>query len=99
MSLMTHETSCPPQRRPPNPLRLRRLTLGLTQADLARLAGVSREQVQRLDTGRCVPTWPTAHAVAVALDCEPGALFPNERSPGGNQGSATTAAQGRHAAG
>jgi DNA-binding XRE family transcriptional regulator len=60
----------------PSALRLRRLTLGLRQADLADRAGISREQVVRLELKHCEPTWGTAHSVAAALASKPEDLFP-----------------------
>ena len=65
-----------PHRNPPGPLRLRRLTLGLTQADVAARAGISRDQVVRLEAGLSSPTWRTAVALAAALDRSPLQLFP-----------------------
>ena len=65
-----------PHRNPPGPLRLRRLTLGLTQADVAARAGISRDQVVRLEAGLSSPTWRTAVALAAALDRSPLELFP-----------------------
>lgn len=71
-----------PQRMIPHPLRLSRFAAGLTQAGRAREAGISREQEQRLETGRCVPTWPTARALAAALGCDPRELFPAQNDDG-----------------
>lgn len=78
---------------PPGPLRLRRLALGLRQADVAELSGVSREQVLRLEAGTCLPSWPTAVKLAAALGTDPAAIFPlNEErpavTPGASQDSA-----------
>jgi transcriptional regulator with XRE-family HTH domain len=79
-------------------LRLRRLSLGLTQADLAEVAGISREQVVRLEAGTCEPTWRTALALAHALEAEPLTVFPQEKAPAGTPGllDTATAGQGRH---
>ncbi len=63
---------------PPSPLRLRRLTLGLRQVDLALLAGISREQVIRLEAGGCEPRIHTALRLAGVLDCDVGDLFPTD---------------------
>jgi|ERR1022692_2836256 DNA-binding XRE family transcriptional regulator len=67
----------------PSALRLRRLTLGLLQSDVARAAGLSRNQVIQLEAGRSVPRWPTAHALAEVLGCEPRDIFPaqNDHDP------------------
>jgi transcriptional regulator with XRE-family HTH domain len=77
-----------PRRTPPGPLRLRRLTLGLTQGELALLSGVSREQIVRLEASTCNPTWRTVTRLASALSCSPAALFPSDTS----SASATTEA-------
>ncbi len=61
----------------PGALRLRRLALGLTQADVAAAAGLSREQVVRLEAGTCDPRWRTVTALADALGAEATALFPH----------------------
>src|SRR5213592_3846735 len=79
---MPHVESCMPQRSP-RPLRLRRLVLGLTQAELAGRAALSREQVIRLEAGSCSPTWRTALALADALDCDPTTIFPSDQAHAG----------------
>ena len=61
---------------PPGPLRLRRLTLGLKQVEVAALAGLSREQLIRLEAGTSSPGWRTAQRLAAALDCNAEELFP-----------------------
>jgi transcriptional regulator with XRE-family HTH domain len=85
---MIHRASSQsPRRSPPGPLRLRRLALGLLQADVADLAGVSREQVVRLEAGACVPRIDTAARLASALSCGPSDIFPlNKSSPAGEPG-------------
>jgi DNA-binding XRE family transcriptional regulator len=55
------------ERRRPDPLRAARLLLGLSQAELAASAGISREQRGGLETGRVTPMLRTALAVATAL--------------------------------
>jgi HTH-type transcriptional regulator / antitoxin HipB len=47
----------------------RRLTLGLTQYELADLADVSRAALQRLETGAPSARLETLESVAVALGC------------------------------
>jgi transcriptional regulator with XRE-family HTH domain len=79
LMVMPHRGSSQPQRAAPGPLRLRRLTLGLTQAEVAGLAGLSREQVVRLEAGACEPTWRTVRCLAVALKAEPTEIFPARR--------------------
>ncbi len=92
---MPHAESSPTHRTPPRPLRLRRLTLGLRQADVAELAGVSREQVVRLEAGACSPTWATVQRLAAVLAADPVALFPpDEKRPAGEPGASTTLAGG-----
>ena len=65
-----------PPRTPPGGLRLRRLTLGLTQSDLAARSGVARNQITRLEGGQCEPLWRTVCLLAAALDADPAELFP-----------------------
>lgn len=60
---------------PAHPLRVRRIALGLRQTDLAKLAGVSRETVSRIETGD-PPRMTTAHALASVLDEPVDRLFP-----------------------
>lgn len=82
------------RRTPPGPLRLRRLALGLTQADVAELAGVSREQVIRLEAGACDPRLSTASALAGALCVDLADVFPvREKRPVGEPGASTTLAE------
>lgn len=75
---MSHPASWPSHRSPPSPLRLRRLTLGLTQAEVADEARRSREQIGRLEAGTCVPTWPTVQRLSTVLRAAPDELFPLE---------------------
>jgi transcriptional regulator with XRE-family HTH domain len=72
-------------RRTPSPLRLRRLTLGLTQADVAAATGLSREQLSRIETGGCSPHRSTRRLLAVALAADLDDLFPtNSEGPATN---------------
>ncbi len=61
----------------PGPLRLARLTAGLTQSELADLAGVSRNQLVRLETQLVHPHRATMRVLAHALGQEVGQLFPS----------------------
>jgi transcriptional regulator with XRE-family HTH domain len=61
---------------------LRRLTLGLTQDDVAELSGLSREQIARLEQGRCTPTRRTVRDLAQALVCTPASIFPLNEDDG-----------------
>jgi DNA-binding XRE family transcriptional regulator len=63
---------------PPGPLRVHRLVSGRTQAELASEAGLSREQVVRLERGTCSPSLRTALALADALGCELVEIFPSD---------------------
>jgi putative transcriptional regulator len=82
---------------PPSPLRARRAGLGFSQAELAELAGLSRETISRLEQG-ATPHLATAHAIATALGAPVTVLFPIEdESPVGTPGSVNSSArQGRH---
>lgn len=44
---------------------------GLSQYEVAKRAGVTRQTLSRLEMGESVPTWPTVQALARALglDC------------------------------
>ncbi len=81
------------QRTPPNALRLRRLALGLRQQDVADVAGISREQIGKLETGQATdPHLSTVQALACALGCVADDLFPlndDDRAP--TRSHATTA--------
>ncbi len=78
---MLHEAYAPER---PGPLRLARLTYGLKQSELAELAGITRTQLGRIETGRCRPRRATVQALAWALDCEADDLFPTDDDPAGN---------------
>lgn len=56
-------------------LAIVRRSRGLTQADLARRAGLSRETVANSEARRHVPAARTRRALAAALDVDPDALF------------------------
>src|SRR5690349_11322316 len=67
--------------------RLRELRegAGLTQAELAERAGLTREGVAQLETGRRKPAWETVLALCEALSCSCEAFThpPTERPPPG----------------
>ncbi len=71
---MSPDKAKKPPRTPPGPLRLRRLTLGATQEQIAERAGISRELV-RLEAHRCSPSLRTALALGEALNADPLSLF------------------------
>ncbi len=54
-----------------NPLALRRVAAGLTQTQLAEMAGVKRKQIALLEAGQVIPRRTTAQKIAQALGCEP----------------------------
>ena len=67
-----------PHRTAPGSLRLRRLTIGATQEEIAERAGISREQLVRLEAQTCAPSLRTALALAEALDADLLTLFPTQ---------------------
>jgi transcriptional regulator with XRE-family HTH domain len=85
---------------PPSPLRGYRAGQGFSQAELARVAGLSRETISRLEQG-ATPRLATAHALAAALGAPIGVIFPiQDGSPAYVPGSVNSSAgQGRHGAG
>lgn len=64
-------------------LRLTRLARGLSQGDLARTAGVTRQAISGIESGRWSPSLDVALALARALDSTVEALFgePTEAPP------------------
>jgi transcriptional regulator with XRE-family HTH domain len=61
--------------RTPHPLEVARRLRGLTQAELALRAGLSREALNLIETGRRSPRLATMTAIADALGVSLGALF------------------------
>ncbi|RIJ78067.1 XRE family transcriptional regulator [Nakamurella silvestris] len=57
-------------------IRLRRMALGMTMAELARLAGVSGPYISLLERGRSSISLETLYRVADALDTRPNFLLP-----------------------
>lgn len=51
-------------------IRTRRKTLGVSQRDLAEIAGVSEHTLVNLETGRANPTWTLLASVLDALGLE-----------------------------
>jgi DNA-binding XRE family transcriptional regulator len=49
--------------------------LGATQEEIAERAGISREQLVRLEAQKCAPSLRTALALGEALDADPVSLF------------------------
>lgn len=56
----------------------RREELGLTQAELARLSGLSTDGVVRIEVARSAPTAISLFGLAGALGCEVAELFQNQ---------------------
>ena len=54
-----------------NPLAMRRVAAGLTQTQLAELAGVKRKQIAMLEAGQVIPRRNNAIKISQALGCEP----------------------------
>jgi transcriptional regulator with XRE-family HTH domain len=61
-----------------NPLRAARIRADLTQVELARISGVGRNTIARLESvpASHVPHATTQRALAIALGCRPAELFP-----------------------
>src|SRR5260370_16249723 len=51
-------------------VRERRLALGLSQAELARRAGMTQPALSRLEAGGVVPTIPLLERISAALDAD-----------------------------
>ncbi|MGH3938804.1 MAG: helix-turn-helix transcriptional regulator [Pseudonocardiaceae bacterium] len=51
-----------------NDVRARRLTRGLSQAELGQAVGVSRQTINSIETGRYLPSLPLAMALAAYFD-------------------------------
>ena len=64
-----------PDRDPQNRVRSLRLAAGMTQAQLAERAGVSRQLVGTVEAGRHLPRVDAGLALAAALDTDAGWLF------------------------
>jgi putative transcriptional regulator len=75
-----------------SPIALRRFVAGMTQADLAERAGISRDTISRLERGEH-PRLVTARALAHALGVHVGDLFPeDEERPAGSPDALKTRA-------
>lgn len=57
-------------------LRARRTQLGLTQVQVAQVAGVTQQAIGHFESGQFVPLDRTKVALARALGTTPGELFP-----------------------
>jgi transcriptional regulator with XRE-family HTH domain len=62
-------------------LRRRRIAAGMTQLELARRAGVSRQLIGAVEAGRHLPRVDAAVALAAALDADVRVLFSAELNP------------------
>lgn len=56
-------------------LKARRLIAGLTQAEAAKAAGVSRTALSRWEAGKASPTAETLVKLAAIYKCTPGDFF------------------------
>ena len=63
-----------------NRVRERRTARGLTQEDLAALAGVSRQSIIAIERGRYVPSLPLALRLAEIFGCATDDLFRREEA-------------------
>ncbi len=54
--------------KPKSPLAIRRITLGHTQRELAKLTGISHSVIYQIETGRCDPKTSMVIALAEVLD-------------------------------
>ena len=57
----------------------RRFELDMTQDDVAKLAGVSRQALSEIERGEAAPRWETIYALAGVLRCEVFDLLPTAR--------------------
>lgn len=58
-----------------NTVKEHRIRLGMTQQDLARAAGVSRQSIISIERGRYVPSLPLALKMASIFGCATDELF------------------------
>jgi putative transcriptional regulator len=58
-----------------NRVKEQRIRLGMTQAELARAAGVSRQSIISIERGRYVPSLPLALKMARIFGCATDELF------------------------
>ncbi|MBE2222616.1 MAG: helix-turn-helix transcriptional regulator [Anaerolineae bacterium] len=58
-----------------NQIKQYRSERGLTQQDLAQLAGVSRQSIISIEQGRYVPSLPLALKIAQVFECSTDDLF------------------------
>src|SRR5262249_55540514 len=79
-----HEEMIMPKKHPPTGFagRLKELrqAAGLTQAELAKRVGLNQFSIAKFEQGVQEPTWPTALAIAEALDVQVGVFV--VRTPG-----------------
>lgn len=62
-------------------IRIRRKLAGLSQTNLAATLGVAFQQLQKYESGANRVSASRLYAIARALGCEPGALFPDMAAP------------------
>lgn len=81
-----------------SPLRLRRLVLGISQAEVSKRSAISEPHISRLERGVCDPTLSTIRKLGAALECDSTQLFEfsdaerlqNGQGPGANPGLVAT---------
>ena len=67
-----------------HPLQQLRTARGLSRETLAATAGVSPRTIYGIEVERRQPLRATARVLALALECEPGSLLPNDTGPAAN---------------
>jgi transcriptional regulator with XRE-family HTH domain len=70
-----------------NTLKMSRMMAGLTQLELARLAGLSEQHITRIETGRRIPPAPVQERLARALSVPVTDLFPRQTGSNGPKGN------------
>jgi putative transcriptional regulator len=58
-----------------NHIKTHRLRCGLTQEELGRAVGVSRQSINSIERGRYIPSLPLALRFAQVFDCSTDELF------------------------
>ncbi len=58
-----------------NRVKVLRTKTGLTQKDLAKLSGVSRQSINSIEKGKYIPSLPLALKLAKIFDCKVDELF------------------------
>ena len=80
--MKSQATGCLIERSEPNPLRVLRAVRGMSQAEAAERAGITREWFNRLETGHGRPRPATARAIAAVFAVDYALLFPETSNAG-----------------